>query len=113
MYLFDKHVSTPTSSYTYICLGHNKRVDGKIKRVLESIICQKDKIEESLPLIKRKLSGRLPAMKAEESRKSPRGIKEIHAHYNDNLPPDIDLTQMSSLQKLMVKVLDLKRKYLP
>ena len=62
MYLFDKHVSTPTGSYTYICLGHNKRVDGKSKRVLESIICQKDKIEESIPLIKRKLSGRPPVM---------------------------------------------------
>jgi transposase len=42
-----------------------------------------------------------------------RGIKEIHAYYNDDLPPDIDLTRMSSLQKVMVKILDLKHNYLP
>jgi len=64
MYLFDKRVPNRTGSYTYLCLGHNKWVDGKSKRVWESIICRKDKIEESLPLLKRKLSGRPPTMEA-------------------------------------------------
>lgn len=61
MYLFEKQTVSPTGSYTYICLGHNKRVNGKSKRVWESTICRKDKIEESLPLLKRKLSGKPPA----------------------------------------------------
>ena len=64
MYLFDKQAVSPTGSYTYICIGHNKWVNGRSKRVWESTICRKDKIEESLPLLKRKLSGRPPAKDA-------------------------------------------------
>jgi transposase len=60
MYLFEKTVKSATGSYTYVCLGHNKRVNGKAKRVWETIICRKDKIEESLPLIKQRLSGKIP-----------------------------------------------------
>ena len=58
MYLFEKQVNSRTGSYTYICLGHNKRVDGQTKRVWSATLCRKDKIEESLPLLRRKLSGR-------------------------------------------------------
>jgi transposase len=58
MYLFEKQVNSRTGSYTYICLGHNKRENGQAKRVWEATLCRKDKLEESLTLIKRKLSGR-------------------------------------------------------
>jgi len=58
MYLFEKQVNSRTGSYTYICLGHNKRENGQSKRVWEATLCRKDKLEESLPIIKRKLSSR-------------------------------------------------------
>jgi transposase len=60
MYIFEKTVKTTTGSYTYVCLGHNKRVNGKTKRAWEVTLCRKDKIEESLPLIKQRLSGKKP-----------------------------------------------------
>nr|MDO8116888.1 hypothetical protein [Candidatus Sigynarchaeota archaeon] len=51
-------MNSRTGSYTYICLGHNGRVNGQTRRVWEATLCRKDKIEESLPIIKRKLSSR-------------------------------------------------------
>ena len=36
-------------------------------------------------------------------------IKEIHLYYDDNHPPDVLLTQMSTLQRNLFKTLDLKQ----
>ncbi len=36
-------------------------------------------------------------------------IKEIHLNYDDDLPPDVVITQMSSLQRKLFKTLNLKR----
>ena len=60
VFIFEKKVKTKNKTYTYLCLGHTKRVNGKSKRVWEVILCRKDKIEENLDIIKRKLSRNLP-----------------------------------------------------
>ncbi|KKK45182.1 hypothetical protein LCGC14_2052910 [marine sediment metagenome] len=60
VFLFEKNVKTRTKTYTYICLGQKKRVDGKSKRIWEVILCRKDQIEDNLEVIKRKLSRKLP-----------------------------------------------------
>jgi transposase len=60
VFIFEKNVKSKTKTYTYLCLGHGKRVNGKTKRIWEVIICRKDKVEESLQDIKRKLSRKLP-----------------------------------------------------
>jgi len=63
VFLFEKNVKTKNKTYTYICLGQKKRVNGKSKRIWEVILCRKDQIEESLHDIKRKLSRKLPKPK--------------------------------------------------
>ena len=60
VFLFEKNVKTKTKTYTYICLGQKKRVNGKSKRIWEVILCRKDQIEDNLDVIKRKLSRKLP-----------------------------------------------------
>lgn len=83
MYLLDKQVTSPAIP----CISIN----------LQHYMMQQQEIKVSKGISFEKL----------------RGIKEIHSQYNDDLPPNIDLTRMSSLQKLMVKIVDLKRKYIP
>ena len=60
VFLFEKNVRTKYGKYTYICLGHNIYQDGKSKRVWELTIARKDKIEDKLVEIKRKLSRKPP-----------------------------------------------------
>ncbi|MFO8018990.1 MAG: IS1634 family transposase [Promethearchaeia archaeon] len=60
VFLFEKNVKTKSKTYTYICLGQTKRVNGKSRRVWETILCRKDQVKESLPEIKRKLSRNPP-----------------------------------------------------
>jgi transposase len=60
VFLFEKIVKTKSKTYTYICLGHGKRVNGKTKRVWETILCRKDQVEENLDVIKRKLTRKPP-----------------------------------------------------
>lgn len=60
VFLFEKNVTTKYGKYTYICLGHNIYQDGKSKRAWELTIARKDKIEENLQEIKRKLSRKPP-----------------------------------------------------
>jgi transposase len=60
VFLFEKNVKSKTKTYTYICLGQKKRVNGKSKRIWEVILCRKDQIEDNLNLIKRKLSRKPP-----------------------------------------------------
>lgn len=60
VFLFEKNVKSKTKTYTYICLGQKKRVNGKSKRIWEVILCRKDQIEDNLEGIKRKLSRKLP-----------------------------------------------------
>jgi len=60
VFLFEKNVKSKTKTYTYICLGQKKRVNGKSKRIWEVILCRKDQIEDNLDLIKRKLSRKPP-----------------------------------------------------
>lgn len=63
VFLFVKKVKRKNKTYTYICLGHGKRLKGKVKRTWEVILCRKDQVEESLNEIKRKLSRKLPKPK--------------------------------------------------
>jgi len=63
VFIFEKNVKRKNKTYTYICLGHKKRVNGKSKRIWEVILCRKDHIEENLTVIKRKLSRTLPKPK--------------------------------------------------
>ncbi|KKM92540.1 hypothetical protein LCGC14_1217400 [marine sediment metagenome] len=60
VFIFEKKVKAKYKTYTYLCLGHGKRVNGKTKRIWEVILCRKDQVEESLQDIKRKLSRKLP-----------------------------------------------------
>ncbi|KKL81104.1 hypothetical protein LCGC14_1998110, partial [marine sediment metagenome] len=60
VFIFEKKVKAKYKTYTYLCLGHGKRVNGKTKRIWEVILCRKDQVEESLQEIKRKLSRKLP-----------------------------------------------------
>ena len=60
VFIFEKKVKTKNKTYTYLCLGHGKRVNGKTKRIWEVILCRKDQVEENLHDIKRKLSRKLP-----------------------------------------------------
>ncbi len=60
VFIFEKRVKAKYKTYTYLCLGHGKRVNGKTKRIWEVILCRKDQVEESLQEIKRKLSRKLP-----------------------------------------------------
>ena len=63
VFIFEKKVKTKNKTYTYLCLGHGKRVNGKTKRIWEVILCRKDQVEESLQDIKRKLSRKPPEPK--------------------------------------------------
>jgi transposase len=63
VFLFEKNVKSNGRTYTYLYLGHGKRVNGKSKRIWEVNICRKDQIEENLHVIKRKLSRKLPKPK--------------------------------------------------
>ena len=63
VFIFEKKVKTKNKTYTYISLGHKKRVNGKSKRIWEVNLCRKDQIDENLNVIKRKLSGKLPKPK--------------------------------------------------
>ena len=63
VFIFEKNVKKKYKTYTYICLGHTKRVNGKSKRIWEVILGRKDKIEDELPNIKRRLSRKLPKPK--------------------------------------------------
>ncbi|MBA7512613.1 IS1634 family transposase ISMac10 [subsurface metagenome] len=60
VFLFEKNVKRNNKTYTYICLGQKKRVNGKSKRIWEVTLCRKDQLEESLHDIKRKLSKKPP-----------------------------------------------------
>ncbi len=60
VFLFEKNVKTKTKTYTYICLGQKKRVNGQSKRIWEVILCRKDQIEDNLDVIKRKLTRNPP-----------------------------------------------------
>ncbi|MHA1436364.1 MAG: IS1634 family transposase [Promethearchaeota archaeon] len=60
VFLFEKNVKRKNKTYTYLCLGHGKRVNGKIKRIWEVTLCRKDQIKESLLEIKRKLTRKPP-----------------------------------------------------
>ena len=60
VFLFEKNVKRKNKTYTYICLGQKKRVNGKSKRIWEVTLCRKDQLEESLHDIKRKLSKKPP-----------------------------------------------------
>jgi len=63
VFIFEKKVKSNGRTYTYLYLGHGKRVNGKSKRVWEVNLCRKDQIEENLRVIKRKLSRKLPKPK--------------------------------------------------
>jgi len=63
VFIFEKKVKTKNKTYTYLCLGHGKRVNGKVMRIWEVILCRKDQVEENLHDIKRKLSRKLPEPK--------------------------------------------------
>ncbi|MHA1492128.1 MAG: IS1634 family transposase [Promethearchaeota archaeon] len=60
VFLFEKNVKRKNKTYTYICLGQKKRVNGKSKRIWEVTLCRKDQLEEDLHDIKRKLSKKPP-----------------------------------------------------
>ncbi len=60
VFLFEKNVKTKTKTYTYICLGQKKRVNGQSKRIWEVVLCRKDQIEHNLDVIKRKLTRNPP-----------------------------------------------------
>jgi len=60
VFLFEKNVKAKNKTYTYICLGHTKWRNGKSKRIWEVTLCRKDKVEEKLQDLKRKLSRKLP-----------------------------------------------------
>lgn len=63
VFIFEKNVKRKNKTYTYLCLGHGKRVNGKTKRIWEVTLCRKDQVKESLHEIKRKLSKKLPKPK--------------------------------------------------
>jgi len=63
VFIFEKETKNKNKTYTYLYLGQNKRVNGKSKRIWEVQLCRKDQIEESLNIIKRKLSRNLPKPK--------------------------------------------------
>ena len=60
MFIYEKTIKSKYGDYTYIFLAHSKRVNGKSKRIWEVNLGRKDKIEENLPYISRKLSNKLP-----------------------------------------------------
>jgi len=60
VFLFEKNVKSKGRTYTYICLGHTKWINGRSKRIWETTLCRKDQVEESLQDIKRKLSRKPP-----------------------------------------------------
>ena len=64
VFLFEKNVKFKNKTYTYICLGQKKRVNGKSVRIWEVTLCRKDQIEDNLNIIKRKLSRKLPEPEA-------------------------------------------------
>jgi transposase len=63
VFIFEKNVKRKNKTYTYVCLGHKKRVNGKSKRIWEVALCRKDQIEDNLTVIKRKLSRNPPKPK--------------------------------------------------
>ena len=60
VFLFEKNVKAQNKTYTYLCLGHTKWINGRSKRIWETTLCRKDQVEESLQDIKRKLSRKPP-----------------------------------------------------
>ncbi len=60
VFLFEKNVKAKNKTYTYLCLGHTKWINGRSKRVWEITLCRKDQVEECLRDLKRKLSRKLP-----------------------------------------------------
>ena len=60
VFLFEKNVKAKNKTYTYLCLGHTKWIDGGSKRIWETTLCRKDQIEESLDHIKRRLTKKPP-----------------------------------------------------
>ncbi|MBD3342283.1 MAG: IS1634 family transposase [Candidatus Lokiarchaeota archaeon] len=60
VFVFEKRVKKKHKTYKYLYLGHNKRVNGKSKRIWETLLCRKDQVEENLQEIKRKLSQKPP-----------------------------------------------------
>ena len=85
VFIFEKNVKTKTKTYTYICLGHGKRVNGKTKRIWEVILCRKDQVEENLQDIKRRLSRKPP-----EPREYAFGL--VHALFS--ISKEINLTEI-------------------
>ncbi len=60
VFLFEKNVKAKNKTYTYLCLGHTKWINGRSKRVWEITLCRKDQIEECLHDLKRKLTQKSP-----------------------------------------------------
>jgi transposase len=60
MYLYEKTIKRKYGTYTYVFLARSKRIDGKSKRVWEVNLGRKDKLDEMLPAIARKLSKKMP-----------------------------------------------------
>jgi len=60
VFLFEKNVKAKDKTYTYLCLGHTKWINGRSKRIWETTLCRKDQIEESLHDLKRRLTKKPP-----------------------------------------------------
>ena len=63
VFIFEKNVKQKYGEYTYICLGHNIYENGESKRAWEINLGRKDKLNEKIPEIKRKLSKKPPIPK--------------------------------------------------
>jgi len=63
VFIFEKNVKQKYGEYTYICLGHNIYENGESKRAWEINLGRKDKLNEIVPEIKRKLSKKPPIPK--------------------------------------------------
>ena len=63
VFIFEKNVKQKYGEYTYICLGHNIYEDGESKRAWEINLGRKDKLNEIIPELKRRLSKKPPIPK--------------------------------------------------
>jgi len=63
VFIFEKKVTQKYGEYTYICLGHNICENGESKRAWEINLGRKDKLNEMIPELKRKLSKKPPIPK--------------------------------------------------
>ncbi|KKK69639.1 hypothetical protein LCGC14_2932020, partial [marine sediment metagenome] len=60
VFLFEKNVKANDKTYTYLCLGHTKWINGRSKRIWEITLCRKDQVEERLHDLKRRLTKKPP-----------------------------------------------------